>query len=239
MPLLLLLRRPLLLPLLSTITLMSTSATATATIAPPMPTTVVEMADQQTAERDIWSQWVFTSWSHVGMVVLSTIVVYITIITLTRFSGLRSFSTMSAFDFTMTVAIGSLTASSIATKNPSLLLAVVAFAGLYLMQTSVAVIRQRSGRLKNLVDNSPLLLMDGSSVLHENLSRARVTESDLRAKLREHNVLHLDQVQAVVFETTGTLSVMKTDDPDTEFDRSTLLQGVRGADQDINDQSQS
>lgn len=187
----------------------------------------------------VWSEWVLTSWSRIGMVVLSIVFVYVVVITYTRISGLRSFSTMSAFDFTMTVAIGSLIAMSIATSNPPLLLAAVAFGGLYAMQATVAVLRRKSSWLKNLVDNSPLLLMDGPVVLPENLKRARLTESDLRAKLRERGVLRYDQVRAVVFETTGTLSVMHAEDPDERFDRHDMLRGVRGADQAVNDQSRS
>jgi uncharacterized membrane protein YcaP (DUF421 family) len=64
--------------------------------------------------------------------------------------------------------------------------------------------------------------------LHENLRRANVTEDDLRAKLREANVLTWDQVRAVVLETTGGISVLHTDDPDTRLEPE-LLENVRGA----------
>lgn len=68
--------------------------------------------------------------------------------------------------------------------------------------------------------------MDGPQILHENLRRARVPETDLIAKLREANVLNLDQVRAVVLETTGDISVLHggPDGPDLE---PTLLTGVR------------
>jgi uncharacterized membrane protein YcaP (DUF421 family) len=79
-----------------------------------------------------------------------------------------------------------------------------------------------------LVDNPPLLLMAGAQVLHDNLRRARVTEADLRAKLREANVLHPGQVRAVVFESTGDLSVLHgpADGPPLH---PALLAGVRDA----------
>ncbi len=58
------------------------------------------------------------------------------------------------------------------------------------------------------MDNSPLLLMDGSTVIEDNLRKARVTRGDLRSKLREANITRLSQVKAVVFETTGDISVL-------------------------------
>ena len=63
-----------------------------------------------------------------------------------------------------------------------------------------------------MVDNSPLMLMDGKNILHKNLKKAKVTEGDLRSKLREANVLNLSQVRAVVFEATGDISVIHSDD---------------------------
>ena len=50
--------------------------------------------------------------------------------------------------------------------------------------------------------------MKGPEVLEDNLKRSRVTLGDLRAKLREANVTDLSQVKAVVFETTGDISVL-------------------------------
>ena len=49
---------------------------------------------------------------------------------------------------------------------------------------------------------------------------------DLRAKLREANVIHMGQVRAVVFETTGDVSVLHGGDG---IDGA-LIGGVRGAD---------
>lgn len=59
--------------------------------------------------------------SDVGVIVLSTIGIYVAIIIFTRINGLRTFSKMSSFDFAVTVAIGSVIASTAATKGPSLL----------------------------------------------------------------------------------------------------------------------
>ena len=53
--------------------------------------------------------------------------------------------------------------------------------------------------------------MKGDKILHENLNKNRITEEDLMAKLREANVLRLDDVQAVVLEQTGDISVLHGD----------------------------
>ncbi len=57
--------------------------------------------------------------------------------------------------------------------------------------------------------------MDGETVIEDNLQKARVTRGDLRSKLPEANVTKLSHVKAVVFETTGDISVLHKDGDET------------------------
>ena len=59
--------------------------------------------------------------------------------------------------------------------------------------------------------NSPILLMENGTILSGNLKKALVSQADLMGKLREANVLQLSEVKAVIFETTGDISVLHTD----------------------------
>lgn len=147
-----------------------------------------------------------SSVGSVGLVVVSSLAMLLAIIGLVRVSGLRTFSKMSSFDFAVTVAFGSLLAS-VALSGSSLLDGLVAAASLLGLQALIAHGRNRWG-LGRVVDNEPLLLMRDGELLAKNLRRARVTPSDVRAKLREANVRRYDEVDAVVLETTGDISVL-------------------------------
>ena len=150
-------------------------------------------------------------------IILTAIGIYIAIIIFTRIAGKRSFSKMSSFDFAMTVALGSMVATTVLSKSVSLWEGVVGIAAIYVLQLFVAILR-RFKIVQNAVDNGPLMLMDGQTILHENLKKARVTEADLRSKLREANVIRLKEVRAVVFEATGDISVLHTDKDDEELE---------------------
>ena len=171
--------------------------------------------------------WLTTSGSALLMVLFTTVAIYLTLIILTRVAGLRSFSKMSSFDFAITVAIGSVIASTILSDNPPLLQGMAGLAFLYLIQITVASLRGKSEYLSRLVDNPPLLLMDGSIFLEENMRKAKITHDDLRAKLREANVTQLKQVKAVVMEATGDVSVLHHSDPAHKIDNE-LLENVTG-----------
>lgn len=137
--------------------------------------------------------------------------IYIAVIFLTRICGKRSFSKMSSFDFAMTVAVGSIIATTVLSSSVPLRDGLVGLTSIYVLQISVAFAR-RNKLVRRLVDNSPLLLMDGSKILEKNLKKARVTKGDLRSKLREANVTRLSQVKAVIFETTGDIAVLHEED---------------------------
>lgn len=157
-------------------------------------------------------------------VFLSAVGIYCTVILFTRIAGKRSFSKMSSFDFAMTIAIGSIIGSTLLLDSVNLTTGIAGLASVYILQQLVAYLR-RFPSFGNIVENKPLYLMKGPKVLEDNLKRARVTKGDLRAKLREANIIRLSQVKAVVFETTGDISVLHAQE-DKDVD-AWLLEDVR------------
>ncbi len=168
------------------------------------------------------ADWLWTSWTQAGLVVLSALIMVPVLIAIIRTMGLRSLSKMSSFDFAVTVAIGSVMASSVATTTP-VANGALAVGALLVVQAAIATLRRRSRSFENLVDNTPSLLMRDGEFIEDALSHCRVTKSDVVAKLREANVLRLTEVRAVILETTGDISVLHGEAPLDDI----LLDGVR------------
>jgi uncharacterized membrane protein YcaP (DUF421 family) len=139
-----------------------------------------------------------------------------------RSAGPRSLAQMSAFDFVATIAVGSIVAS-VGLGSVPLVDGLVAVALLFALQFGVATVR-RSDRWRQVVDNTPLLLVRDGEVYEDHLAEARITHADLRSHLRRSNVDDIANVRAVVLETTGDVSVLYG-----SGDIGPLLQGVRGA----------
>ena len=170
-------------------------------------------------------EWFKFSETGFYAIVLTAIGIYISTIICTRIAGKRSFSKMSSFDFAMTVAIGSIVATTIVSKSVSLFDGIVGLIITYGLQLGMAYLR-RFKPIEKMIDNSPLLLMDKQEILHKNLRKVRVTEDDLRSKLREANVLELSQVRAVVMEATGDIAVLHTCDTNQKVE-DFILQNVK------------
>lgn len=159
-------------------------------------------------------------------ILLRTVLAVAAIILLTRLNGLRSFSKMSGFDFAITVATGSVLASTITSPSQTVLVGIGALASLFAVQAGISAVRARSDTFENALDNCPLLVMEDGRILEENLRRSGMTKGDLYGKLREANALDLTLVRAVVFESTGDVSVLHASGPDDTLSPE-LLEGVR------------
>lgn len=170
--------------------------------------------------------WITTNANTVALILLSTVGIYAAVILFTRLNGLRTFSKMSSFDFAITVAVGSVVAGTILSRTPSLVEGVVALATLFLCQRTVSWLRYHINAA-SVVDNEPVLLMVGDTIFKDVLKQTRVTEEDIYGKLREANVLDFDEVQAVILEATGDISVLHGE-PGTKRLNPDLLKGVRG-----------
>lgn len=159
--------------------------------------------------------------TEVGTMIISSLLIYVALIVLSRWVGPRSFSQLTAFDFAVTVALGAIVGST-ATGGVAF---INGFLGLFLLFVlRFAVARFRRKGLARLVDNAPLLLMEGPEILPEYLETAKLTEDDLLQSLRKKGVTNLSQVKAVIMERDGSISVLKAG---TDFDPY-LLQGVKG-----------
>ena len=142
------------------------------------------------------------------------------IIGLVRIVGLRSFSKMTAFDFIVTVATGSLLASAgTASEWPNFLQALVAIAALMGLQVILAIYRRSGDGTSSPIENEPLTLMRDGVFLEASMASSRVSRDDVLAKLRAANVLSLSEVRAVVLETTGDISVLHGDHLDDDLIR--------------------
>ncbi len=173
--------------------------------------------------------WITATWPALLGVLLSGLGAYLFLLLCVRLAGLRSFAKMSSFDFAITVAMGSLLATTIIARNPPLLQGIAGLVVLFGLQFTLSHLRRATSWVPRLVDNSPLLLMAGSEVISDNLDRARMTEDDLKSKLRMAGITHPEQVLAVVMETTGDVAVLKSSDAGDRGLDLELFSGVRGA----------
>lgn len=171
--------------------------------------------------------WIYSIDDPLLVTVGGSILMFLIIILLTRIIGLRSFAKFTAYDFAVTIAIGSIV-GAILTSTTSVSQGFVAIASLLSLTYIFSWLQRQFPLFKAVISNKPLLLMQGSEILNDNLQHARIDKSQLIAKLREANVTDFDQILAVVLESTGDISVLhKTSSSSQNELSSNLIEDVK------------
>lgn len=136
------------------------------------------------------------------------VLAYIALILLLRISGHRTLSKMNAFDFVITVALGSTLATALLSKSVSLTDGVLAFVVLIGLQFIVTWTSVRVSWVQKMVSGEPFLLFYRNRFLSQNLKKARVTEDEVLAAIRGAGIPAVEEVDAVILETDGSFSVI-------------------------------
>ncbi len=180
----------------------------------------------------------FGGWDSVIRIVVTTPLIYLTIILYVRLFGKRSTSKMNAFDWIVTVAMGSIVASTVVLKDVTVVDGAAAIGGLLCLQWAFTKFTSMSSDVEDVVKTSPTLVLHHGEYLEEAMKRERVSRQEVRAAVREAGIACEEDVLAVVLETDASFSVIgqmrdttgtfDDDDPDEEITRPTILKGVDG-----------
>jgi uncharacterized membrane protein YcaP (DUF421 family) len=133
---------------------------------------------------------------------------YIVLVLFLRVSGKRTLAKMNAFDFVVTVAIGSTLATILLSSEVALAQGLAAFAVLIGLQYIVAWSSVRSSAFGRAIKSEPRLILHRGTALQAAMREERITDSELDAAVRDHGFASLDEVDAVVLETDGTFTLI-------------------------------
>jgi uncharacterized membrane protein YcaP (DUF421 family) len=151
--------------------------------------------------------WFFDGWYNVGRAAGLAFIGFLTLIVVLRVSGKRTLSKMNVFDFVFVVAIGSVFAGTLIEKDVTFVEGMVALTTLVVVQTALAAAAARSLRLERLLNGEPTLLLSRGNFIHRAMKKERITEEEVRAAIREQGVERVEDVDAVVLENDGSLTV--------------------------------
>ena len=148
------------------------------------------------------------TWFGLLRIVVVGPLAYLALVAVLRVSGKRTLAKMSAFDFVVTVALGSTLATVLLSKDVPLAEGILAFVVLAALQFIVALASQRSEAVEAVVKSAPRLLLCGGEIDDQALLEERVTTDEVKSAVRKSGIGDLRSVAAVVLETDGSFSVV-------------------------------
>lgn len=151
----------------------------------------------------------FGGWDSLLRILVVGVLAYVVLVVFLRLSGKRTLSKLNAFDLVVTVALGSTLATVLLSKDVALADGALAFALLIGLQFAVTWSSVRARWVRQLVTGEPLMLLYRGDYLPAALRQARVTEDEVRSAVRSAGLASLGEVETVVLETDGSLSVVR------------------------------
>ncbi len=136
---------------------------------------------------------------------------YVGLVIFLRISGKRTLTKLNAFDFVVTVALGSTLATILLNSSVSLLEGMTAFALLIFLQYVITLLSVHSSRFNDIIKSEPRLLFLDGQFLRSAMKKERIKEIEILQVIRNSGFGSTEKVKAVVLETDGSLSVISSE----------------------------
>lgn len=142
-------------------------------------------------------------------IVISSVVVYLFIITAIRIFGKREISQLSVVDLVFILLISNAVQNAMVGGNINFLIGgLVAAATLFVANYIMGELFFRSKRFSKFVQGEPLMLVYEGKPILDHLKKAKISDDELEAAIREHGVAKISEVDLAVLERDGNISVL-------------------------------
>ncbi|MFD2655516.1 YetF domain-containing protein [Gracilibacillus thailandensis] len=146
---------------------------------------------------------------------LRIISTFLFLLFLTRIMGRKELRQLTFFNFVSGIAIGSIAASLVVNQNLDIWAGIYALSAWAILTIIMGVIDIKSKKAREVIQGQPAILIKQGKIMENELRKARLDIDALHALLRKKNVFSVTDVDYAIFETDGTLSVMKNEDKQT------------------------
>ncbi len=155
------------------------------------------------------NQFFFSSWDALLRTLVVGTLAWVALVAILRVSGKRTLSKWNAFDFIVTIALGSTLATALLSRQVRLAEGVLALALLVLLQFCATWVNTHWPVTQKAVKAKPRLLVYRGEYLREAMRKERVPETEIHTALRNQGLASIKDVGAVILETDGSFSLIR------------------------------
>jgi uncharacterized membrane protein YcaP (DUF421 family) len=150
----------------------------------------------------------FDSWQSMTRTLIITVFAYVSIILFLRVSGKRTLTKMNAFDFIVTVALGSSLATVALNKNVALADGALVFFLFIFLQFFITWLSVRMKSVKKIITSQPALLLYKGELFDHIRKKERITMEEIYFAARQKGMAELKDIDVIVLETTGDITII-------------------------------
>lgn len=145
-------------------------------------------------------------------ITVRTLLVYAVVLLGIRLTGKRQVGQLTPFELVFLLLISNSVQNAMTGPDTSIPGGVTAALTLFVLTAILSWLSFRNRRLRRMVEGVPTLLISHGNIILENLAKEHLSLDDLHVALREHGVLHPQEVELAVLEVDGSISVVKAED---------------------------
>ena len=150
----------------------------------------------------------FKDWKSIGHVVLATVIAFVTLFSFLRISGKRTLAKLNAFDFVVTVALGSTLSYMMLAMVPLVEGSIVLFL-IIILQYIFAWTARSSKKMERLINAVPSLIYYDGVFIEKTMAKEAITKGEIFSTIRKSGIDQIEDVKAVVMELNGQITVVK------------------------------
>ena len=139
-------------------------------------------------------------------IVLRALVLFVFVWFLTRAVGRRELSTLQPFDLILLIVLGDLIQQGVTQNDFSVTGAMLAGGTMAAMTVLFSWLAYRFPRVQPVLEGDPVILIERGKTIDRNLKANRITLDELAAQARLNRIMHLEDVEWGVLETSGQIS---------------------------------
>ncbi|RYZ75272.1 MAG: DUF421 domain-containing protein, partial [Proteobacteria bacterium] len=136
-----------------------------------------------------------------------------------RLTGKRTLANLSAFDFVVIIALGSILAEMMLGTIP-LVEGTAALTIVLVFQFGLAWGARKSKKVEDVVNTKPTLLFIDGEFLHDKMDKEMITRDEIYSGIRTAGIYDLDEIKAIVLELNGHVSIVKKSDVENPTNNS-------------------
>ena len=146
-------------------------------------------------------------------VAVRTIIIFVLLLICVRLMGKRMAGKLTITEMAVMLTLGAIVSVPMQIPERGILLGVLTLLCAYAFQRGYNWLSFKSHRLSKIMQGSMDIVVEDGLVLLDKLEKNRISVNQLFSNLRQENVTNLGEVERVYFESGGSFSIYKFDEP--------------------------
>lgn len=139
---------------------------------------------------------------------IRSIVLYVIVLIVTRLMGKREIGQLQPFEFVISIMIADLATIPMSEVGVPIFDGIIPIFSLLIMHLIITVLNLKSMKFRSIVCGKPAILVNKGKINEQVLEKERFDLSELQEKLREKDIFDMSDVDYVILETNGEISVI-------------------------------